>query len=485
MTRTRTPRSFAQTTVLVVLVVLLLLAPTVPASPALAAPASDVLAVHVVRYGETLAGIAARYGVSPWAIAQANGLANINRIYVGQSLIIPGGAVTGNRIHTVTWGETLNGIARYYGVSLWDIMQANAITNPNRIYPGQQIVIPTYLPPATLPATAGESRYYTQTGHWVRFGFLEFFDQYGGVDVFGYPITDEYVENGVVVQYFQRMRLEWYPNNPAGQNVQMAPLGRLVHGQVDPPVPPTDLSWYATRRYFSETGHSAAFGFLSFFESHGGLRVFGPPITEEFVENGLTVQYYVNARFEWHPDNADPYKVQLGLLGTQVYSSGGLAPYTSPAPTPTPAPGEPTGSLARVYSDPAVRSRLGAPTAAQFTVWLAEEPFQGGVMVWRADTQMIYAAYNDGTWQPSSNLWSDGQPMYIVDVPPGLYAPDHGFGYLWRSSKTVRDRLGWATAPERGYNASIQGFQRGLMFWSDSRNVYVLYSDGTWQKYPE
>ena len=44
--------------------------------------------VHVVHYGENLIGIARLYGVNAWSIARANGLANPNHIYVGQSLII-------------------------------------------------------------------------------------------------------------------------------------------------------------------------------------------------------------------------------------------------------------------------------------------------------------------------------------------------------------------------------------------------------------
>jgi len=44
---------------------------------------------HVVAYGETLFGIAARYGVSPWAIANVNGIYNVNHIYAGQVLYIP------------------------------------------------------------------------------------------------------------------------------------------------------------------------------------------------------------------------------------------------------------------------------------------------------------------------------------------------------------------------------------------------------------
>jgi len=46
---------------------------------------------YVVQRGDTLYSIARRYGVSVWEIARANGIADVNRIWVGQVLRIPGG----------------------------------------------------------------------------------------------------------------------------------------------------------------------------------------------------------------------------------------------------------------------------------------------------------------------------------------------------------------------------------------------------------
>lgn len=46
--------------------------------------------VYCVRYGDTLSGIAMRYGVSAWSIAYANGLPNPNCIQAGMCLTIPG-----------------------------------------------------------------------------------------------------------------------------------------------------------------------------------------------------------------------------------------------------------------------------------------------------------------------------------------------------------------------------------------------------------
>jgi hypothetical protein len=69
-------------------------------------------------------------------------------------------------------------------------------------------------------------------------------------------------------------------------------------------------------RYFYETGHYVCDEFLDFYQSRGDLEIFGFPLTEAYEDPsiGLLVQYFQQARMEWHPGNADPYKVQLGLL---------------------------------------------------------------------------------------------------------------------------------------------------------------------------
>ena len=104
-----------------------------------AAPPAYGPIYHYVRYGETLSSIGRLYGVNPYAIARANGISNPNRIYAGQWLLIP---TYYPRIHIVAYGETLLSIARWYGVSPWAIAQANGIWNLNYIYAGQRLVIP-------------------------------------------------------------------------------------------------------------------------------------------------------------------------------------------------------------------------------------------------------------------------------------------------------------------------------------------------------
>ncbi len=68
-------------------------------------------------------------------------------------------------------------------------------------------------------------RYFGETGHVVSFAFLNFYDQNGGLDIFGYPISEPTVENGRIVQYFQRAQMEWHPERERDDRVTLGALG--------------------------------------------------------------------------------------------------------------------------------------------------------------------------------------------------------------------------------------------------------------------
>ena len=70
-----------------------------------------------------------------------------------------------------------------------------------------------------------QHRFFTETGHSVHFSFLEFWEKQGGLDRFGYPISQEVTENGRTVQHFQRARFEYYPDAPLDKRVQLASVG--------------------------------------------------------------------------------------------------------------------------------------------------------------------------------------------------------------------------------------------------------------------
>jgi len=134
--------------------------------------ASSSSNVHIVQPGENLFRIGLRYGVSVNALAAANGIVNTQRIYAGQRLVIPGRAVASptpasapappaRQTYIVRRGDTLSAIALRYGVSVWALTQANGIRNPSLIYVGQKLRIPDSqnAPVSSLPPAAAGDRW--------------------------------------------------------------------------------------------------------------------------------------------------------------------------------------------------------------------------------------------------------------------------------------------------------------------------------------
>ena len=96
--------------------------------------------VYYVQYGDTLSGIAYKYGVNVYTLARNNGISNPNWIYPGQRLKVTGNVPT-QRTYTVRYGNTLSGIAYRYGVNVYTLARNNGISNINWIYPGQRLNI--------------------------------------------------------------------------------------------------------------------------------------------------------------------------------------------------------------------------------------------------------------------------------------------------------------------------------------------------------
>ncbi len=115
-----------------------------------------------VRSGDTLTSIARRNGISIERIVQLNAITDPNRIYVGQQLRLedaPAAEASGaDAVHVVRRGETTWGIAMQYGTSVAAIAEANGLSNPSRIFGGTRVVIPgvtasvTTPPPAAAPS---------------------------------------------------------------------------------------------------------------------------------------------------------------------------------------------------------------------------------------------------------------------------------------------------------------------------------------------
>ena len=172
---------------------------------------------------------------------------------------------------------------------------------------------------------------FSQTGQSICKQMESYWQRYGGVAQFGYPISGWLDEKSAtdgktyLVQYFERAKFELHPENKGTlYEVLIGLLGRQFHA-VDPPVPPLNDGRH---QYFKETGHNVSTLFYNYWQQHGGLFVNGYPISEEFQEkssDGKTyaVQYFERARFEYHPENKPPYDVLLGFLGRQAWNQRG------------------------------------------------------------------------------------------------------------------------------------------------------------------
>jgi len=175
---------------ILVLVCALLMLAVVPLVAVSASPSAQQQ-THVVQWGDTLFRIAVRYNTTVAALSQANNIANPNLIFAGQTLIIRSGpppapqpsptpGACGTTEYIVAPGDFLAAIARRFNTTTAAIVQANNIANPNLIFPGQRLIIPTCptgpvqptavpptgVPPTTVPPTAPP----TQTTYIVQPG---------------------------------------------------------------------------------------------------------------------------------------------------------------------------------------------------------------------------------------------------------------------------------------------------------------------------
>lgn len=113
---------------------------TVPAPKPAVHVGHPATGTYTVQPGDTLSGIAAKFGTTYQTLAAINGIGDPNRIWAGQVLKVTGKPTTQNTYY-VQAGDTLSGIAAKFGTTVSALVSANGINNPNVIYVGQKILL--------------------------------------------------------------------------------------------------------------------------------------------------------------------------------------------------------------------------------------------------------------------------------------------------------------------------------------------------------
>ena len=207
-------------------------------------------------------------------------------------------------------------------------------------------VLPSSPRSATAAAAAGRA-FFPETWHSLGGEFRNFWLHNGGLAVFGFPLTEEFMQqnasNGAdyTVQYLERQRFEFHPENTGTPYVVL--LGRLgaealaAQGRDWQTLPKASPN---TTHYFAATGQAIAPEFWEYWRTHGlelgdrgvsereALALWGYPLTPPSYETlptgeTLLVQWFERARFEYHPNNPAPYRVLLGRLAADNVASFG------------------------------------------------------------------------------------------------------------------------------------------------------------------
>jgi hypothetical protein len=174
--------------------------------------------------------------------------------------------------------------------------------------------------------------------------FAEYWRANGGLAVFGLPLgpaRQERVGGGTyLAQLFERNRFELHSENPRPYDVLLGRLG-------DEQLRRQGRDWKALPQgrpksvcqFFEATAHVVCERFLGYWRTHGlefdgrkgasyaeSLALFGLPLSEPTMERNssgdrVLTQWFERARFEYHPNNRDPYKVLLGRLGAESQGS--------------------------------------------------------------------------------------------------------------------------------------------------------------------
>ncbi|HEX9116516.1 MAG TPA: hypothetical protein VGA61_10640, partial [Anaerolineae bacterium] len=225
------------------------------------------------------------------------------------------------------------------------------------------------------PQPSPQEAWVAPTGYAVAGPWLDFFRSHGDLDYIGNPrspVVVDPLDPNQCVQYFQRLVLEWHPQNPPEYRIQRRLLAtELNKGEAAPAEPASQPNsgdyWYFPKGDRG-LGHAASnnapdgswLGFKTYFDTHGREDAFGYPMEAPVKTRGADgverwTQRFQAAVFEYHAENdrdgvkpgtTSPWRtwtVQLRLLGDGYLAAHRLPfiagdPAARPPVPPQPAP---------------------------------------------------------------------------------------------------------------------------------------------------
>lgn len=289
-------------------------------------------------------------------------------------------------------------------------------------------------PPA--PPATGENVTFPETGRTLKDTFLSYWRANGGLPVFGYPVSEQQVETAAEgtywVQYFERNRLEYHPENQPPYNVLLGRLGDTIlkkQGR-DWQTFPKGVPGGAGCRFFSETQHSVCGTFLRYWNEHGlsdpkldaygrSLQLWGLPLSEPTLEtnsSGDTVltQWFERGRFEDHGTKG----ILLGLLGNELLRNPAPAPPAPAPPAPAPAPSACDGIPPPVSATIQPSNCLRNGMLATMSIFGFQPNEQLGFWLTAPDGAVAGTVQTVGIGPTGS---ADGVPFDVAGLAPGLW----------------------------------------------------------------
>ncbi|MFN8593595.1 MAG: L,D-transpeptidase family protein [Thermomicrobiales bacterium] len=284
----------------------------------------------------------------------------------------------------------------------------------------------------TDPVTPGAgSLYFAESGHNLAEPFRNRWEQSGGQGVIGIPLSEERYASGAggVLQTFRNLTLLYDPAQSAPFDVRGQPLGKTAWAQLAPESARSPLTGCTATgvncQFFPETGHSLSDPFAMFWNAYGGLPMFGPPVSEPFVDPAAPdtqVQVFESAVLESRGG-----AVSLRPMGEYIVNRDSLQ--SDPAFLPAPPTG---GESFLVKASDGLRLRSAPSTDG------------GMVAVLPDNSEFIAATDASGDWIPgyANDLsgWVAAQFLTVSPPLPQLQVADWDLS-VWQGAALGESNL--------------------------------------------